>query len=188
MPFRLEQFISVYDEFARRAVALFNEKGEVPPMLFGVAMNPELDVQIRIAIQMSTEMVATMMSQPNGVHLVREFTAKMLDSESDLCQQMAKQGVPTVEAVVFVSDAFMAAGMPAPGESTTVSERSDRMECLAVTVTTAERTEVGFCPIETGPPQQCVYRELILIGDDGVVVGNMVRVPRGVAPTNPNLH
>jgi hypothetical protein len=189
MPIRPEQFVTVYDDFARQAVEEFNRNGSVHPMLYGVAMSKTQDLQIAGVATMAPQMVLKMHDSAEGQEALMQFVDKMLDHESDLCRQMQRQGVPLAEVAVHVTETWVGYGYPKAEEANaSPAQRSDQHEAVVVTVTSPERTEIGMCPIESEPQRRCVYQELKLSDDETVLVGQRVHAPRSGSGRGSKLH
>lgn len=171
---RPDQLDAVYEAVSRPAVDLFNRQGFLVPMLLSVCLQGD-EAKVAGIVQIDPALIEKILSQESGKDHIMRMVSEMLDHDSSMCEAMVLRGLPKPDVAVFVAEAWMSANLFSEGgQAVAPSESPDRAECLVIELHLPDKSVLGICPIDEGPPKRCRHGALMLI-EGSEVLGPMSR-------------
>lgn len=158
-------FGAAYDVFARCAVEVFTQQGEVQPQFFAVMLGEESGTMEGYEV-VDPRFVHRLYQSSETKDLIKPVIHMLLADDSPIQKARRKHGKPRPDLVVQISECWMAKEIERDeaGEVIPPSERADRTEAVVVAVHTLTRTELGYCPILDVPTRHCEFVP-IKVGD-----------------------
>ena len=175
--------LAVYDLFAMRAVAEFNDEGGVSDQLFAVVLEDSGTAgKIAGLLVPAPDVLAELFEAP-GKDMVAPVARMFLQADSPLREEMVQDGTPLPCLLVQVCEGWETVVHTDTG----VAQAGPRVECIIIAIHTENNSHVGACPI-TGP-RQGIYRPLYL-GAVGDVLGrhSVAQLEALLTPASPTLH
>lgn len=180
-----DDILAVYDLFAMRAVAEFNDQGKVPFQLYAVVLEDSGTTGKIAGLLVPAPDVLAELFDAEGRDKVVTVARLFLQDNSPLRAEMADDGTPLPCLMVQVCE-----GWETVVHTETGTHRADpRAACIIIAIHTKDNTHIGACPISEGRPHQGRYRALQL-GARGDVLGrhSMVQLGALMVDSSQALH
>jgi hypothetical protein len=174
-----DDILAVYDLFAMRAVAEFNDQGEVPFQLYAVVLEDGGTAGKIAGLLVPAPEVLAELFDADGRDKVVTVARLFLQDNSPLRAEMADDGTPLPCLMVQVCEGWETVVRTETG----TPQAGPRGACIIIAVHTKDNSHVGACPIRGGSQPQAQFRALQL-GAIGDVLGRQSMAQNGTLMTN----